>query len=181
MDHVGHNGHTKITADVGGGSPSPVPLDGPVVPPDTYMSPKTNTWEDNKGAVNDGRYFHDNGDTNNMMLMQHNNDDSVGPSPPSDLKKQSSVVIDSIMAQDAEDKDDNLNSIFLFGSPAAYFKAVEAILLLQCFYISIAATQVRLYLHRYVTKSIQHMYLFYHELTLTLIHHRCSLTSICPW
>ena len=36
----------------------------------------------------------------------------------------------------------NLDAIFLFGSPALFFRSVEALLLFQCFYISMAATQV---------------------------------------
>ena len=36
----------------------------------------------------------------------------------------------------------NLASIFLFQSPAMYFRAVEALLLFQCFYISLVATQL---------------------------------------
>ena len=124
---------------MGGGKPSSFPSTTgtstvPAPPVDSYVSPKSRAWADNKGAVNDARYF-DNGDKKHEDMV-----------PPIDLQKQGSVIIESIMMQDdaTEIKDSNLNSIFLFGSPAAYFKAVEAILLVQCFYISIAATQVRL-------------------------------------
>ena len=36
----------------------------------------------------------------------------------------------------------NLDSIFMFGSPALFFRSVEALLLFQCFYISMSCTQV---------------------------------------
>jgi Ca2+-binding EF-hand superfamily protein len=40
------------------------------------------------------------------------------------------------------EKGQTMTGIFLFSSPAAYFKSVEAILLLQCFYIAMVFTQM---------------------------------------
>ena len=45
----------------------------------------------------------------------------------------------------------NLDAIFLFGSPALFFRSVEALLLFQCFYISMAATQVCHIIHSHVS------------------------------
>ena len=41
-----------------------------------------------------------------------------------------------------EEEESDLSNIFLFSSPFLFFKSVEAILLFQCFYISMVATQL---------------------------------------